>query len=510
MKAITYSRVSTKEQKEEGFSIPAQQKLLTLYSIEKAIRVIKDFVDIETAKQAGRSDFNNMIKFLRANPDVKIILCEKTDRLYRNFKDYVLLEDLGLEIHLVKENEIISKESKSHTKFIHGIKVLMAKNYIDNLSEETAKGMREKAEQGHYPSRAPLGYDNDPEIHQIKPDPQTAELTRKLFEWYATAEYSLKLLAKKAYDEGLAFKKSGKRLTPGALEIILKNPLYYGEFRWAGKLYKGQHEPLITKELFDRVQAVFARHNKPRFRKHEFAFAGLLTCGHCGCSITTEEKIKPSGRRYVYYRCTGFKGRCNEPYMNEEMLSEKLGDVIKNIRIDDQILEWVKEALKLSHREEREYHKNMVDELNKDISKIQGRLAKIYEDKLDGVITNDLWEDLRAKYTNEQEHRQNALRAHLSANQSYYDDGVRILELANKAHFLYLRQNHQERAKLLRTVLSDCSLKDGTLYPIYKKPFDMIAKGLFIGNWRPQRDSNPRYRLESQTIIPPLYRLFPL
>lgn len=142
----------------------------------------------------------------------------------------------------------------------------------------------------------------------------------------------------------------------------------------------------------------------------------------------------------------------------------------------------------------------MTDNLNKELSRIQGRLAKVYakvyEDKLDGVISYDLWEELRAKYTGEQERIQNTLGAHLNANQSYYDEDVRILELANKAHSLYLRQNHQKRAKLLRTLLSDCSLKDGTLCFSYKKPFDMIAKGLDQKNWRPQRDSNPRYRLE--------------
>ncbi len=85
--------------------------------------------------------------------------------------------------------------------------------------------------------------------------------------------------------------------------------------------------------------------------------------------------------------------------------------------------------------------------------------------------------------------------AHLSANQSYYDEGVRILELANKAYSLYLKQDHYERAKLLKIVLSYCSLKDGTLCPTYKEPFDMLAKGVSNENWRPQWDSNPCYPL---------------
>ena len=105
MEAVLYARVSSREQ-EEGFSIPAQLKLIKEYAVKNKLKIMNEFIDIETAKQAGRSNFNSMIDFLRDNPEVKNILCEKTDRLYRNFKDYLTIEDLELRIHLVKENEI--------------------------------------------------------------------------------------------------------------------------------------------------------------------------------------------------------------------------------------------------------------------------------------------------------------------------------------------------------------------------------------------------------------------
>jgi len=145
MKAVLYARVSSKEQEEEGYSVPAQLKLLKEYARKHNFKIVQEFIDVETAKRAGRTNFNQMIEFFQLNKDIRFLLCEKTDRLYRNFKDYVNLEEFNLTIHLVKENEILSKESKSHQKFIHGIKVLMAKNYIDNLSEETKKGMLQKA-----------------------------------------------------------------------------------------------------------------------------------------------------------------------------------------------------------------------------------------------------------------------------------------------------------------------------------------------------------------------------
>jgi site-specific DNA recombinase len=156
--ALLYARVSSKEQDREGFSIPAQLRLLREYAVAGGIGVGREFIDVETAKQAGRTGFSAMVDCLRrAREPGRVILVEKTDRLYRNLKDWVTLDELDLEIHFVKEGVVLSRESRSSEKFIHGIKVLMAKNYIDNLSEEVRKGMLEKAAEGIWPTRAPLG-----------------------------------------------------------------------------------------------------------------------------------------------------------------------------------------------------------------------------------------------------------------------------------------------------------------------------------------------------------------
>ena len=158
--AVIYARVSSKEQEKEGFSIPAQLKLLKEYASAQGFAVAKEYVDIETAKQTGRGAFNEMVAYLHAHPDVRVMLVEKTDRLYRNLKDWVTVDELEVEIHFPKEGVVVSRESRSSEKFMHGIKVLMAKNYIDNLSEEARKGMQEKAEQGIWPTVAPIGYRN--------------------------------------------------------------------------------------------------------------------------------------------------------------------------------------------------------------------------------------------------------------------------------------------------------------------------------------------------------------
>ena len=138
-------------------------------------------MDVETAKQTGRAAFGEMIAYLKAHPSVRVMLVEKTDRLYRNLKDWVTVDELDVEIHFPKEGVVLSRDSRSSEKFMHGIKVLMAKNYIDNLSEEARKGMQEKAEQGIWPTKRPLGYRNvtGPDGKKIiAPDPSLAPIIR--------------------------------------------------------------------------------------------------------------------------------------------------------------------------------------------------------------------------------------------------------------------------------------------------------------------------------------------
>src|SRR6478735_7994080 len=287
---VIYARVSSKEQEKEGFSIPAQLKLLKEYAAANGFMVAQEYVDVETAKQSGRTAFGELVAYLKGHPAVRVMLVEKTDRLYRNLKDWVTVDELDVEIHFPKEGVVLSRESRSSEKFMHGIKVLMAKNYIDNLSEEARKGMQEKAEQGIWPTVAPLGYRNVAGTDGkkiIEPDPDSAPISARLFEWYATGALSLKEAAAKARAAGLVYRKSGAAVPVSTVHTTLRNRIYTGEFEWNGHLYPGKHQPLVSRRLWERVQGVLdGRHAKKNRRaKHDFAFSGLITCGHCGCSI---------------------------------------------------------------------------------------------------------------------------------------------------------------------------------------------------------------------------------
>jgi len=194
--AVIYARVSSKDQEREGYSIPAQLKLLREYARTHEFEIVREFLDVETAKIAGRKQFGEMVRFLRENSACRTAIVEKTDRLYRNFRDCVTLEDLDIEIHLPKEGQVISKDSKSQAKLVHGIQVVIARNYIENLREEVRKGMREKAEQGIYPSRPPLGYRNNKLERTIEADPNKTLIAQRMFELYGSGQHSLTNLRK--------------------------------------------------------------------------------------------------------------------------------------------------------------------------------------------------------------------------------------------------------------------------------------------------------------------------
>jgi DNA invertase Pin-like site-specific DNA recombinase len=237
--------------------------------------VLRELEDVETAKRAGRTAFTEMVEFLTATKEPQPILLV-ADRLYRNIKDWVTIDGLGIDVHLVKEGVVLSQDSRSSEKFMHGIRVLMAKNYIDNLSEEVRKRMREKAEQGHWPPAALVGYFNNLETRRIEVDPIRGRLVAKLFEWYVQGNVSLNELRVRAFSAGLLHPRSGRRMTKSEIHRILRNPLYYGDFLWNGKLYRGVHEPIVSKQLFDAVQDVFVGANRPKYTKHRHAGAVVV------------------------------------------------------------------------------------------------------------------------------------------------------------------------------------------------------------------------------------------
>jgi len=272
IRAFAYARVSSKEQEREGYSIPVQLKRVHEYAERHGYAIVEEFVDVETAKEPGRREFSKMVEASRHDATIGAIICEKVDRLCRNLRDYLTIDELPARTLFWQQDF----PENAAGKLSFGMMVLLAKHYIDNLSDEVKKGMTEKVQEGGFPHQAPLGYRNVREGNRqvIVPDPVKAPMVRRAYELYATRAYSLKTLRKKLREEGLATTKQGKLISLSQLQWLLKNLFYYGDFRWKGRIWSGSHPPLVSRELWDAVQAAFSAHEKPVYRKHDFGIQG--------------------------------------------------------------------------------------------------------------------------------------------------------------------------------------------------------------------------------------------
>jgi site-specific DNA recombinase len=472
--AVLYARVSSKEQ-EQGYSIPAQQELLRRYANQMGMTTAQEFVDIESAKSMGRSGFTAMLEYLRRNRGCRVILAEKTDRLYRNLKDYVMLDELGVEIHMVKENEILSRSSRSAQKFMHGIRVLMAKNYIDNLSEEVRKGLHTKASQRLWPSFAPPGYCNtasESGKRIIVPDPVLGPMVTRLFEWFATGDYSLKSLAKKAYEEGFRFRKSRNRVPVTTLNKILRKRIYTGEFDYAGVTYIGSHQPLVRREVWERVQDLLDGRQGPNRRRtrHAFTYSGMVTCGHCGCSLVGEVKK----RRYVYYHCTGYRGRCGEPYTREEALTQQFARGLRELILTPAVLQWLTGGLVESEEANQTARARELRSAQEEFERRRRRLELMYEDRLDGRIDAAGY-DRKAKEIREQQVRiqeriTNAEAIQLAPTCQAIELMVRTSNVAQE----FLKNSAARQRGLLQFVLQAATWKAGELRMSLRQPFEKL------------------------------------
>jgi hypothetical protein len=198
---------------------------------------------------------------------------------------------------------------------------------------------------GYRPSVAPTGYLNEKNVDkkcQVRIDPKRAPAIKQMFEKVGNQQWSGRKVFRWLRDIGFKT-RSNKLLTLGNIYQLLRNTFYYGEFEYpvgSGNWYQGKHVPLITKELFDKVQIVLNDKFIPKTESKEFAFTKLIKCGYCGSGITADEKfkkLKDGGvNRHVYYFCTRVRNiDCKNPPINEQCLIAELIDLIDKIDIDD-------------------------------------------------------------------------------------------------------------------------------------------------------------------------------
>lgn len=436
IKAVDYCRVSSKEQEDTGYSLPAQEKLLDDYAKRKDFHVVKVFSVAESASGAKqRKVFSEMIEYMRRNK-VGVLLCEKVDRLTRNLKEAVMVndwlaEDESRSIHFVKQNLVIHKDAKSDEKFRWDIEIVLAKKYISNLSEEVKKGQMEKLAQGWLPTKPPLGYktigDKGHKIHVV--DADIAPYMRKMFEWYATGNYSISRLEKELYQTGMRT-RGGYKLGMSRIHTMLQEVFYHGKIQWNGKFYTGKHEPLISKDTFDKVQSILRRKTKnPHLAKHNSLFKSKIFCEHCEGMLTWYTQ---KGHWYGHCNNHGAYARCAaKTCMREEAVESQIVDIFDVIAPkNEDILTAIVQILKDQHQEKVLERQNEERRLNTSIGNIRSQKDRLYEAKLNREVPADFVERKLAELTIEEEALESALVRVGDDSDIYKAVGIAVHELA--------------------------------------------------------------------------------
>jgi DNA invertase Pin-like site-specific DNA recombinase len=375
VKYCLYARKSTESEEAQILSIDSQIKEMLSMAERDHLEIVEIKKESHSAKEAGqRPVFNEIVEEIKQGK-FNGILTWAADRISRNAGDLGRIVDL-MDSGKLHDIRTFSQRfsNNPNEKFLLMILGSQAKLENDNKVLNVKRGLRARCEMGLWPCTAPTGYLNSKNVDKrchVEIDLHRAPMVRKMFEKVAYENCSGRRLHTWLKDEAKFKTKNGKALTLSNIYITLRNTFYYGMFeypRGGGQWYQGKHEPIITKELFDRVQEKMTSYAE-RSEHKEFAFTKLMTCGLCGSGITADEKFKKQENgnvhRYVYYGCCRFRDKnCKSGYIREEDLIEQLALLMDKIDLDEI---GMKEKIKAEIERHRKFQSGLLGEKTKNI-----------------------------------------------------------------------------------------------------------------------------------------------
>jgi len=491
---VLYTRVSSDPQEEQGFSIPAQKKFGCDYAAKNNIEIVKIFSESHTGRKPGRPEYNEMLDYVKKNKKIKHVIVEQNNRLLRNEYDSAVIIQLAtstdLSFHIIKDKQILNKYSTPMDFFLFTMNSAISSIYPRNLSRDVKKGLYEKAEEGYYPGgRTPVGYKIDETIPRHKRtkrplaiDEDKAIFVKEAFRLYDTGMYSFQTLADKLAKDG--FYPHSKPCAKNNIEDILKNPIYYGEFRFNGRIYKGIHEPLISKELFKSVQRRIENAGSPAVTLHDFLYKGLIKCSHTGQILSGDKKTgaNKSGV-YIYYRCT-HKCPCGKrcKALKEKHINEFVESIIRKIDLSKEQIDIVLEKIKSIYKSKNDYDNASIEKLQKEIVTLKNRLNNLYIDKLDGNITEEFYQEKQKEWHALIDEKDTHLKNIMASDKYFIEKANDLLELSKNAYQWYSSQSNENKRKYLKMVCSNFFYDGENLTIITKNTFRPMLESVDFNN----------------------------
>jgi DNA invertase Pin-like site-specific DNA recombinase len=484
---FVYCRKSSEAEDRQVESINDQLKVANHIKIEKGLNVVKTpFTESRSAKMPGRPEFDRMIEEIDKRNDIKGIICWKLNRLFRNPEDEGKIRQRLSDGRI---DEIITPSKtylEADSDFTMAVEGAQAQRFIRDLKEDTARGVNSKLSKGMAPILAPPGYRNCLEKRQGERDIEPAlqfTLVRKLFDLFLTGNYSVQGLWYEAEKLGVKSNR-GKIVSRTQLYEMLRNPFYTGtRYIYAGKLYtNGVHKRMLLDEEFDLVQDILSKGSHPRGSINTDLLTGIMKCGECGRSITSEVKTKHykngNSQTFVYYRCTKkWRGKkCKQPYIRAELLEEQVLEYLDGLQLSPRFVEWAIKWLKVMHGKQEELREAKYKTIEQAHQEVVKRIVRLVDLTLSGMLSAE--EGMAKKQELELEKKRMSeelekIDIHVSEWSSL---AIQTFDLVKNIKERFANGTIEQRKTILRVIGSNLILKDKKIYIEIRNPFGYIQK----------------------------------
>lgn len=400
MRYILYARKSSESEDKQAQSIDDQLAELRRLAQQRGLDVVLELTEARSAKSPGaRPIFADLIARLQAG-EADAILCWHVNRLFRNPIDFGAVSWM-LQTGALKEIHTPHQVHRSGDNvLLLSVESGMANQYILDLRKAVTRGLNSKVEKGWFPHKAPEGYLN--KDGQIEKDPERFTLVRKMWDLALSQQYSVPQILEQVQTWGYATKKlkrtGGNPLSRSTLHAMFSNLFYAGYFVRAGQTFRGAHPPMVTISEFYQVQKHLKRQGR-RQAKRDFAFNGLIRCGHCGGAVCGERKavrLRGGGTNvHFYYSCANSHKTCRRKVVTEGAVEGQISRLMASLSVPPEfvafaqqvICRWKDEALAGRAAVQRQQTEAM--------AALERKRGKLLEMKMNDLLTDE--EYLREK-----------------------------------------------------------------------------------------------------------------
>ena len=466
LKYFLYARKSSEQEDRQVLSIDSQKSELEALARREKLNIVERLEESYSAKAPGREIFNQMIKRIEKG-EAEGIIAWHPNRLSRNSVD------TGYLVYLMDQNRLLeirtpgqAFKNTPNDKFLLNLLCSQAKLENDNKGIDVKRGLKRKVEMGWHPGVAPIGYMNTPDkdkgFKTIRKDPKMFPIIRKMFDMILSGTYTTPRVHEIAVNQwGL------KKLARSGFYRVLYNTFYYGWFEWpsgSGNWYKGKHEPMITREEYDRVQALLGRGSKPKPETHTFPYTGMIRCGECGCMVTAENKTKKNKNgnvhHYTYYHCTKRKGPCSQKCVEVRELEKQIQSTLSRIKPPEEFHGWAMKWLRNENEREASDRNVILSNQQKNYEACVRKLDALIDMRAAGEISEEEFTRKKSTINQEKAKLHELLNDTDSRVDSWLQTADNILTFARDANEAFTERGQHARKVILSALGSNLLLSE--------------------------------------------------